>query len=65
MYLVHGALIEAEIMTSPSAYVFAQLGLVLGTGTQPMCQVCQHLTSDLVMFLCNLGTSKKLWCMGP
>ena len=31
--LVHEALIEAEILTSPLPYVFAQLGPVLGTGT--------------------------------
>ena len=35
MYLVHGALIEAEILTSPLPHVFAQLGLVLGTGALP------------------------------
>ena len=28
--LVHGALIEAEILTSPLPHIFAQLGLVLG-----------------------------------
>ena len=28
-------------------------------------QVCQHLTSDLEMFLCVLGTSKKFGAWGP
>ena len=31
--LVHGALIETEILTSPLCHVFAQFGQVLGTGT--------------------------------
>ena len=34
-YLAHGALIEAEILTSPLPHVFAQLGPVLGNGTLP------------------------------
>ena len=35
-YLVHGTLIEAVILTSPLPNVFAQPGLVLGTGTLPV-----------------------------
>ena len=55
---MHGALIEAEILTSPLPHVFAQLGpgfwvLVL----YPW--VCQHLPRGLEMFLCVSGTSKK------
>ena len=33
--LVHGALIEAEILTSLLSHIFAQLGLYLGTATLP------------------------------
>ena len=32
-HLVHEALIEAEILTSPPQMLFAQLGSALGTGT--------------------------------
>ena len=35
-YLVHGSLIEAEILISPLPNVFAQLGMVLGTRTPLM-----------------------------
>ena len=53
--LVHGALIEAEILTSQLPNVFAQLRLSFCVNT---CQVCQHLSS-LEMFRCASGTSKK------
>ena len=56
-YLVHGALIEAEILTSSSSMYFLNLGqfwvLVL------CLQVFQHLSSDLDMFLYVSRTSKK------
>ena len=54
--LVHGTLMEAEILTSLPPNVFVQLGLV--SGHQHSCpQVCQHLPSSLEMFLCVSGTS--------
>ena len=61
--LVHGALIEAEILTSPLPHVFAQLGLVLGAGALPMGVSTSPKWSRNV--LCVSGTSKNIWCMGP
>ena len=36
-YLVHGTLVEAEILTSPLLNVFAQLCLVFSTDSLPAC----------------------------
>ena len=56
--LVHGALMEVEILTSPLPHVFSQLGPVFGA--LALCpQLCQHLPGDLEMFLYVSGTSKK------
>ena len=56
--LVHVALIEAEIMTSPLPHVFSQLSPVLKLALCP--QVCQHQSCGLKMFLCVSETSKNL-----
>ena len=56
--LVHGALIEAEILTSPLPHAFAQLGHVLGTSTLPM--GVSTPPKWFKMFLSVSGTSKKL-----
>ena len=55
--LVHGALIEAEILTSPSPCICSPWPSFWALALCP--QVCQHLPSDLKMFLCVSGTSKK------
>ena len=57
MYLVHGALIEAEILTSSSSMYLLNLGQFW---VLPLCpHVCQHLSSDIEMFLYVSRTSKK------
>ena len=58
MYLVHGALIEAEILTSPSPMYLPNLSWVLGTGTLPA--VCHHLPSALEMFYVSKEPQKHL-----
>ena len=56
--LVHGAIKEAEILISPSPMYLLNLAWFLALA---LCaQVCQHLPSDLEMFLYVSGTS-----MGP
>ena len=58
-YLVHGALIESEILSSPLPHVFAELGLVLwALVLNPY--MCKHLPSDLEMYLCVSWTFKNL-----
>ena len=56
--LVHGTLIEAEILTSPLPHVFAQLGLVYGCKCSAHWYV-KHLPSGLKMYLCVTATSRK------
>ena len=60
--LVHGALIEAEILISHSPMYF--LNLAQFRVLALYLQVCQDLPSDLEMFLYVSGTSNKIWCMG-
>ena len=57
--LVHGALIEAEILTSPLPYVFAQLSPVLSALALYLSSVCNTSQVYPEMFLCVSGTSKK------
>ena len=53
---VHGALIEAQILTSPSPMYLLNLAQLWAL---TLClQVCQHLPSGLQMFLCVSETSK-------
>ena len=56
-HFVHGALIEAEILTSPLPHVFAQLGLVYGCKCSA--HWCVTTPSGLKTFLCVTGTSRK------
>ena len=56
-HFVHGALTEAEILTSPLPHVFAQLGLVYGCKCSA--HRCVNTPSGLKMFLCVTGTSRK------
>ena len=49
--LVHGALIEAQILTSPLPHIFAQCGPGLGAGALPM-GVSTPPQVSLEMFLC-------------
>ena len=56
-HFVHGALIEAEILTSPLPHVCAQLGLVYGCKCSA--HRCVNTPSGLKMFLCVTGTSRK------
>ena len=68
--LVHGALIDAEILTSPLPHVFAQPGQVFGhwhsaCRCATTSQVIWKLQSSLKIFLCVSATSKKTWCMRP
>ena len=62
-YLVHGALIEPEILTSPSPMYLLNLGQLWVLALCP--QVCQHLPSDLEMFLCVSGLQKIFGAWGP
>ena len=62
-HLVHGALIEAEILTSTLPHVFAQLGLALVTGTLAAGVSTPPTWSK--MFLCVSGTSKKIGAWDP
>ena len=62
--LVHGALIETEILTSPLPHVFAQLGQCLGTGTLPMgVSTPPKWSGNVPMCLTNLQTKFGAW--GP
>ena len=56
--LVHRALIEADLLTSPLSHVFAQLGPDLDTGTLPTVVSTSPKWSTNVS-LCVSGTSKK------
>ena len=58
-YLMPGALIESEILSSPLPHVFAELCLVLWALVLHL-WICQHLPSSLEMFLCVSETSKNL-----
>ena len=62
--LVHGALIDAEILTSPLPHVFAQPGQDLGTDTLPV-GVPTTSQVSLKMFLCVSETSKKIGAWDP
>ena len=61
--LVHGALIDAEILTSPLPHVFVQLGPFWGANALPM--DVSTLSSGLKVFLCVSGTSKNVGAWGP
>ena len=62
MYLVHGALIEAEILTSLHPNIFAQLVLVWALVLHP--QMCQHFPSGMkYSYLCQ-EPPNKIWCWG-
>ena len=55
---MHGALIDAEILTSPLPHVFAQFSPVVWV--LALCPwASQHLSSGLEMFLCVSETSKQ------
>ena len=54
---MHGALIEAEMLTS--LFPMYLLNLAQFWALALCLQVFQHLSSNLEMFLCVLGTSKK------
>ena len=60
--LVHGVLIEVEILTSPLPHVFAQLGPVLGTGYLPTgVSTPSKWSRNVPMCLLNLQNN---CCMG-
>ena len=61
--LVYGALIDAEILTSPLPHVSSQLGQDSGTDALPTGVLTPLQWSK--MFLCVSETSKEIWCMGP
>ena len=62
--LVHGALIEAEILTSPLPHIFAQCGPGLGAGALPMGVSTPHKKSrNVPMCLRNLQKVFSAW--GP
>ena len=62
MYLVHGALIEAEILTSSSSMYLLNLGQFWVLLLCP--HVCQHLSSDLEMFLYVSRNLQKVFVAG-
>ena len=55
--LIHGALIEAEILTSPPQCICSTWPSFWAPALCSL--VCQHLPSDVEMFLCVSGTCKK------
>ena len=55
--LVHGSLIEAEILTSPPPCISSTWASCWAPALCPW--VCQHLPSGLEMFLCVSETSQK------
>ena len=62
--LVHGALIEAEILTSPLCHVFAQYVPVLGTGTLSA-GVSPPVKWSRNVSMCLRNFQKCIWYMGP
>ena len=60
---MHGALIEAEILTSPSPIYLVNMAWILGAAALPMGVSTRPKWSEI--FLSVSGTSKKIWCKGP
>ena len=62
-YLVHGALIEAEILTYPLPMYLLNLAWLLGTSTLSTgVSTPPKQSRNVLMCLWNLP---KIWCMGP